>query len=71
MFRERSDGATGRHNWFGSGDGGDKGVIKERVGRDGDKSIVFFFKQKTAYAILSGLVDSEMCIEGRAYVRDL
>ncbi len=25
--------------------------------------LVFFFKQKTAYEILSGLVGSEMCIE--------
>ena len=26
---------------------------------------VFFFKQKTAYEILSGLVGSEMCIRDR------
>ena len=28
--------------------------------------IVFFFKQKTAYEILSGLVGSEMCIRDRS-----
>ena len=27
--------------------------------------IIFFFKQKTAYEILSGLVGSEMCIRDR------
>nr|CUV26796.1 protein of unknown function [Ralstonia solanacearum] len=27
----------------------------------------FFFKQKTAYEILSGLVGSEMCIRDRSY----
>ena len=28
-------------------------------------SLLFFFKQKTAYEILSGLVGSEMCIRDR------
>ena len=28
---------------------------------------VFFFKQKTAYAVLMRLVGSEMCIRGREY----
>ena len=28
----------------------------------------FFFKQKTAYEILSGLVGSEMCIRDRHYL---
>ena len=28
---------------------------------------IFFFKQKTAYEILSGLVGSEMCIRDRSY----
>ncbi len=32
-------------------------------------SVFFFFKQKTAYEILSGLVGSEMCIRGRACTR--
>ena len=32
------------------------------MGRDS----LFFFKQKTAYEILSGLVGSEMCIRDRA-----
>ncbi len=30
-----------------------------------DSSVVFFFKQKTAYEIRLGLVGSEMCIRGR------
>ncbi len=48
----------------------------ERVARmertelgDGEKSECvndFFFKQKTAYEILSGLVGSGMCIRGRS-----
>ena len=29
------------------------------------EKLVFFFKQKTAYEILSGLVGSEMCIRDR------
>ncbi len=28
-------------------------------------SVVFFFEQKTAYEVLSGLVGSEKCIRGR------
>ena len=35
------------------------------VGAVGVRVGVFFFKQKTAYEILSGLVGSEMCIRDR------
>ena len=32
-------------------------------------SVVFFFKQKTAYEMLRSLVGSEMCIRDRTYVK--
>ena len=31
----------------------------------------FFFKQKTAYEILSGLVGSEMCIRDSAWIEEM
>ena len=35
------------------------------------KTMHFFFKQKTAYEILSGLVGSEMCIRDRCLIHCL
>ncbi len=40
-------------------------LLTERMQRVGRVLSVFFFKAKTAYGDLSGLVGSEKCIRGR------
>ena len=39
---------------------------EEAIGREGERCNFVFFKQRTAYEMLRGLVGSEMCIRDRA-----
>ncbi len=43
-------------------------IAKNRKNGFDVKQMVFFFKQKKAYGVLSGLVGSEVCIRGRGGV---